>query len=270
MAVDLVVGSVGAWSGTVYADGFAADTPGPNVDPNVFSELLPWHLSFCRISGTDEASLVAGTRPPDVLSNLVRDGDVIIFGDTFNSDTVWVDTVLCIYGTATIPALGKQFILEEQFDRYRQDVLEFVGGISWEKFTTFRDYRRNLVDTVEPGGKHTSTGVVPHKQLIGRRAQHDQVPTDREKIHELFSSGDGFNFIPLRATSARHLTNNKQEHERPGLLVFTFELRRLLEDVESRVHLLSDDLGQRLLHAILGASTFLVLDPVQPLATSAR
>lgn len=267
-AVDLAGRTVGPWRGTVYADGFDSDTPGPNVDPNVFSEVLPWHLSFCRLSDTKTSSIVAGARRADVLSNLVRAGDVIVFGDTFNLATTWVDTVLCVYGTATIPSVGNRFALEDRFDRYRDEVSEFIDDLTWAQFKARRDFRRNLVDTIDPGGKHTTTGVVPHKQIIGRRAQ--RVPADRAEILDLLLDGDGFNFIPLRAADAPQLTDNELERERPGLLSFKFELRRQLQAVENAVHLLPGDLGVGLLQAILAASTLLVLDPIEPLAESAR
>lgn len=268
-AVDLDAGTCRPWTGTIYADGFGADTPGPNIDPHVFSEVLPWHLSFCRLSDDASSNLVAGASRSEVLSKLVKRGDVIIFGNAFRLNVVWVDTVICVHGRATIPSEGGQFVIEDQFERYWQDVSEFEPEMTWERFKRVRDYRLNLIDAIPPDGRHTTTAVVPHSQIIGRR-RGEAGPNDRTSILTRILAGDGFNFIPLRATDALLLTDNQQERDRPGLLTFEFELKRQLDSVENEVHLLAEDLGKRLLDAILRAAKDLVLDPIRPLAPALR
>jgi len=213
-AIDLDEKVRKSWSGTLYADGFAADTPGSNVDPNVFSEVLPWHLSFCRLSDSETSSIVSGAARRGVLGELVAQGDLIVFGDTFNNRITWVDTVMCVHGRAVIPSEGGQFILEENFTRYWDEVSEFEPQMTWERFTRLRDYRRNLVDTMPPDGRHRTTSVVPHYQVIGRRPK--DVAVSRPAIVEQLLAGDGFDFIPLRATDAPLLTKNDEEKNRPA------------------------------------------------------
>lgn len=147
VAVDLDTGLLGPWVGTIYADGFAADTPGSNVDPNVFSEVLPWHLSFCRLTDRKATSIVSGGRHSGVLGELVEPGDLIVFGNIFNSKIAWVDTVMCVHGRAVIPVEGGQFMLEDRFQRYWDDVSELEPQMTW-------DLGSDLIDAILGAAKH--------------------------------------------------------------------------------------------------------------------
>jgi hypothetical protein len=50
------------YSGQVYADGQGDEQPSFNVDPYVFSDVLPWHLSYCLIDKRDKKRTLRGTR----------------------------------------------------------------------------------------------------------------------------------------------------------------------------------------------------------------
>jgi len=267
-AIDLDAGMLRPWTGTIYADGFGADTPGSNIDPNVFSEVLPWHLSFCRLTDSKASSIVADGQRPAVLSELVQQGDLIIFGNTFNSKITWVDTIMCVYGRVVIPSKGGHFLLEDEFQRYWDSVFEFEPQMTWERFKGLRDYRCNLIDAMPPNGRHTTTAVVPHNQIIGSRPKF--VDKNRAAIAAQLLAGDGFNFIPLRALDAPLLTDSEQEELRPGLLTLMFELKKRFERIENSVHLLPHDLGRRLIVGILDAAKYLVLAPIEPTDAKVR
>ncbi|WP_437624050.1 hypothetical protein [Sorangium sp. So ce1151] len=81
-----------AFQGDVYADGYAANQPGPNVDPNVFSDLMPWHLAFCLIDKRNKKRFLAGTT--SILTDVVKPGDTICFGWPISAHIVLVDTLL--------------------------------------------------------------------------------------------------------------------------------------------------------------------------------
>lgn len=105
-SVNLRTARIEEWKGQVYADGLAANQPGSNMDPNVFSDVLPWHLTYCRIISREATSVVAGIPAAGlpalpVLPEVVHPGDLIVFGDVVSTHIECVDTVMCVRADGT-------------------------------------------------------------------------------------------------------------------------------------------------------------------------
>lgn len=83
---------------TIFGDGYARNTIGPNQDPCVVAAPKPFH-SFCRIDGTDSDDRVRGTALS--LSAAVQPNDLIIYGKfeprgLGPTERIWVDAVLVV------------------------------------------------------------------------------------------------------------------------------------------------------------------------------
>lgn len=259
--VNLPTARVEEWTGQVYADGLGPNQPGPNMDPNVFSDVLPWHLSYCRISSRDSKSVVAGLPiarlPPPVLPEVVHTGDLVVFGDFLSTHLGYVDTVMCVETPVEVPQQNGVFQLLERFGEYRARV--GLNGTSWEDFLRTRTFTLNLKDSL-PGGGHHETGVQPcHLQLIGRRGAPPT--TDRPTVLRELLSGRGFNFIPLRAERA---SNRRPVKDRPGLFTMHLPGFAAMLGGTSRVVRLELEKWQHLLALLVNTSDRLVLDPLVP------
>jgi hypothetical protein len=249
------------WVGIVFGDGYDVDTPGPNIDPNIFADLLPWHLSFCRIGDRKEKNLV-GALPAQhagaVLSEVVAPGDLVAFGGALSTHTVFIDTVLCVDRCPELPQRSGSFMLEEGFPDY----WVAAGGaptVDWPAFAASRVFRWNLKDSMR-GGHHEVTGIRPHRQIVGRRG----VPSvaDRNTVHVALKNGEGFNFIPL---AEQQVSSNKAVRARPGL--FTARVHgvgNLIRSAKSRVWRLPDPMAADLVAAVAFRADVLVTDPLEP------
>lgn len=265
--IELIKGVKESWSGVVYADGFAPNTPGPNVDPHVFSDLLPWHLSYCNIDGRTDKKIVRGHLPTGaprnaVLSEVVAEGDLIVFGGVLSTHLFFVDTIICVSHVAVIPSTtnGELQIIDK--------LNEYWPSASRRPFTCFsaedlqrflrelrksRTYRLGLVDGT-PGGGHHATGVRPHRQIIGRRIE--PASASRDQLLRDLLEGRGFNFIPLRQARV-----SEQVADQPG--IFSARLDRIaarLLDRDTGVVALSPADGEEVIRTILLDADRLVLD----------
>lgn len=259
-AIMLQERAVQPWAGFVYGDGFAANEHGPNVDPNVFSDVMPWHLSFCHIHNRKEKNWVVGRNGDAVLSEVVRPGSVIAFGDYTSPHIVWIDTVMCVERRVELPTeAGGVFALQEHFDEYWEQLRDLAGPLRWQEFARTMTFKLNLEDTF-PSRAHHTTKVLPHRQIVGRR----RVPVDtrRHALTDAILAGEGFNFIPLGGAQA---SINSEVRTRPGLLsVRVRELGRLFENNPQRkVHELPAALGTELIKQIIDGSAMLILDPIK-------
>lgn len=258
-AIMLQERAVRPWAGFVYADGFASNERGPNVDPNVFSDVIPWHLSFCRIDNRKEKNWVAGRNGEAmVLSEVVRSGSVIVFGDHTSPHAVWIDTVMCVERVVELPTdAGGVFALQERFDEYWGQLENLAGPLRWHEFARTMTFKVNLEDTL-PSGAHATTKVLPHRQIVGRR----RVPADtrRDALSDAILAGEGFNFIPLGGAQA-----STSVRTRPGLLsIRVRDLGRLFdENPQRKVHPLPAALGTELIKQIIDGADTLILDPIK-------
>lgn len=241
------------WRGRVYADAYADETPGPNLDPNVFSDVLPWHLSFCRICKRVPKNLIDGAP----LSHRVRTGDVVMFGNAVSTHILFVDTVLCVTATPQLPKRGNELVLYDRYADLKAEVPQLEGH-DWNSFAATRSYELNLADAA-PGRGHHWSGVSPHRMIVGRRWDD---PTDitPDELLQRFVGGAGFNFIPLANEQA---SNNQAVVRRPGLYCQRFEPAGGLLKQANVVELGHED-GERLLRTVFDAVDVLVLDPIEP------
>lgn len=262
-AIDLRTQSLVDWSGVVFGDGYGPDTPGPNVDPNILADVLPWHLSFCRIGDRKKKSLVGAVPPlraPAVLGEVAVVGDLIVFGDALSPHIMFIDSVLCVGSLPEIPQRSGSFVLQKQFARY----WAATGGrpsMSWAAFERSRVFRWNLHDSM-PGRRHETTGVCPHHQIVGRRAVPPRL--DRDSIRVALENGSGFNFIPL---AAERVSRNREVLARPGL--FTARVNgvgKLVRSTKNRVWRLPVAMATNVLDSIARNADVLVLDPLEPVS----
>lgn len=241
-----------AWQGHIYADGYANEQPAPNLDPNVFSDLVPWHLSFCRISDLKKKNLVRGVS----LGAAVNPGDLVVFGTVLSTHIVAVDAVLCVARTPVLPKRGNCLVLEEKFDELKAEIPE-IQHLSWESFTQTRTYRLNLRDAGPSGGHHTSK-VSPYRLIIGKRHTNATGATAAE-LERQFRTGNGFNFIPL---SDQQASTNRSIRSRPQLFCRRYE--NALRLLECNITKLRPQDGERLVTLLLREAQVLVLDPLVP------
>ncbi len=257
--IDLVRAESRDWTGVVYADGLAENTPGPNVDPHVFSDLVPWHLSFCNIDKRTSKTAVRGPLPPAaadraVLSELVRPGDVVVFGNYLSTHLLWCDTVLCVGECVPIPQRNHCLRVVERLDEYWPVATKRAfDSRSLDEFRQSRTYLLGLKDSTATGG-HCRTEIAPHPQVIGSRREPQVL--SRDALVEAILGGTGFSFIPLRA---RQDTRNQSVRARPGL--FTVEHHGIKAELDggSGVVALSHLFGKSLIRRIIETADALVL-----------
>lgn len=243
----------GGWRGNIYADGYANEMPGPNLDPNVFSDVLPWHLSFCRICNLRPRNLICGVP----LSYRVRKGDVVVFGNLVSTHIVFVDVVFVVAATPELPKIGDEFALRDRYPELRAGVPQLEAH-DWDSFAATRSYRLNLADTAAGRGHHWSN-VVPYRMIVGRRWDEPADITSVE-LRQRFVDRAGFNCIPLAGKQA---SKNSAVVRRPELFCQRFEgADRLLRG--GHVVELENADGERLLRTVFEAAETLVLDPIEP------
>lgn len=221
----------------IHADGYGPDETASNVDPNVFSKLLPWFLTYCLQTGREKHrvhDLTTGRLLPRALSHLVEPGDVILFGWPTSKTGIAIDTVMCVERAVLVPVEAgpqrkKRFAFNSSFSTYRDEVKKHFrdfGTVSWQSFTAADDFRLNVVDTLSEADAHAvlgytcethhkTTDLLDHKQIIGRWGD---VPDEilPGALLDAFVDGRGFNFIPRAAPTegaARGVA-----HSHPGLL----------------------------------------------------
>ncbi|EFM09522.1 hypothetical protein PaecuDRAFT_3569 [Paenibacillus curdlanolyticus YK9] len=106
------LGSINTTYLSFLGDAYGVNSLGPNMDPCIFSDPLPWCWSYCRmgkkgnIHQTSHNTVVdaTGEAPwvtPRLLNHEVRLGDVVFFGNyQFDNNhtisEIWVDTVLVV------------------------------------------------------------------------------------------------------------------------------------------------------------------------------
>lgn len=248
------------FDGTIFADGFGENRPGPNVDPNVFSELIPWFHAFCQISSQSAPYHIAECGAG--LSECVAQGDLVFYGGAISTNMLFVDTVLCVERTVLLPQRDGRFQVKE---RVQELLTKLELDMSPQSFLDSRTYRLNLRDA-EADGRHSKTELDPHRILIGRRlAAHDLPHADSATLLELFCTGLGFNFIPVCFAAP---SKNKSVRVRPGLFVSRFpDANRMLH---RKLCVMTVDQTTSLLRSIFAASDRLVLDPVVPTSSLAR
>jgi hypothetical protein len=240
------------FDGQVFADGRSQNQPAANVDPNVFSDLLPWFLAFCLIDSRTPKHLVSGGR--NILSECVQSGDLIFFGNCPSTHIIFIDTVLRVSCARELPQVRGRLGLQAQPSR----TLQSLGlGCTWAQFERSRSYRLNLVDA-EPGGRHNRTGVDPHRIILGTSKVVDQ-PQRPDVLLRRFLGGHGFNFIPLAAAQD---SESKGVCARPRLFTKRFENARTTL-CDSVTELEARD-TEALLSLILREADELVLDPLEP------
>lgn len=168
------------WTGpaTIYGDGYARNTIGPNQDPCVVAKPKPFH-SLCRIDGSHPADeYVRGTKRN--LAQSVSPNDLIIYGKfeppggAGPTTRVWVDTVLVVdrvvpWSTSQRPpgercpnprCKGRRFT--------RRDPSGFAAQLTGEPNGAATDaYRYNLSDA-EPTGYHCCTTRGDYRVIVGR------------------------------------------------------------------------------------------------------
>lgn len=267
----------------IYVDGFEADGPGSNVDPNVLAAKLPWFLSFCRAT-TPVWDLAREEDPPHgpcTLAAMVRAGDVVVFGEPVWTNAVAVDTVLCVGERVTLPARANpgraaSFSLEKDFARYWDECVSkglAVGSMSWEAFRRSADFVLNLVDSLSSARAeallghpretmHQTPGVNPQMQIVGRRCRIDS-PVAAGALVDQFMAGNGFDFIPTGTLpDLGHLASRL-----PDVFIARFEgaKDRLWPGEKSQpsIFRLNEQDGRTLLSAILMHAEQLVHGPLE-------
>lgn len=260
-AVDLRCGELVDWSGTVYGDGFESNQPGSNVDPHIFSDLIPWHLTYCLIDKRAPKTYVqnppTGLAPNAILSEAVQRGDAIVFGGTFNTNVFWADTVLRVDHTAPLPIRDSRLRIVEDIESYWPLATgePFDARTSRERLLKSKTYRYGLVDS-EPGGMHNKSDIAKPIQIIGRRGKPAE--TCRRGLVAELREGLGFNFIPLAKAQN---SCNQDLLKRPGLFNARFpSIQRLLGPRSSGVVTLPEKQGVDLLSTIVEQADVLVVD----------
>ena len=240
------------FNGRIYADGQADNQPGSNVDPNVFSDLLPWFLAFCRISRRTARECVSGGT--QILSERVQPGDIVFFGGRLSRNLIFIDTILRISQTVILPQVGGCFSLQA----HAGQVLQGLGlTCTWSEFSNSRSYSLNLIDA-EAGRVHNETEVNPHRMILGTRRAIER-PQRQETLLKCFLDGEGFNFIPLANAQA---SKNKGVRARPGL--FTTSFVNACSILSDNVSELDAAHAEALLSLVFQQADTLVLDPPQP------
>ena len=161
---------------TIFADGYAPNTVGPNQDPCVLVTPKPFH-SFCRINGTKSDDRVRYTKLS--LSASVHPGDLILYGKfepagrVGPTTRVWLDTVLVVdrivrWSTARRPhgercrnprCKGHQFTLRDP----RGFAALLTGAPNGQGTDA---YRYNLSDA-DPDGFHCCTRLAEYRVIVG-------------------------------------------------------------------------------------------------------
>ena len=204
-----------------------ANWPGPNVDPNVFSDLVPWFHSFCEISSSDAKHHVIPSTLG--LSMLAAPGDIVFYGGAVSSPhELFVNTVLCVGYLVSLPQSDGKFRIRECV---RELLSEMQLDVSVDAFYESYTYRLCLRDA-ERDGCHPGTRLVPHRTLIGRRLETKQDGLNSSTLLlELFESGSGLNFIPVRRLPSR--SEGVPCH--PGLFVTEFRDAKTMLNAKSVV-----------------------------------
>lgn len=237
--------------GTVYVDALATQQFAGNVDPNVFSDALPWFHAYCLIEKRDEKRILPSGA---ILSEAAKPGDIIIYGGPLSRHIIFVDTILCVSNLPTLPQYDGTFALESEFAAFRASA-RLAQSTGWSDFAQTSSYRANLVDSM-PGRRHHRAHIDPHRIIVGtRRKENGKV--DAEALFQAFTRGDGFNCIPLAAVQA---STRKSVKSRPGLFVIPYCDASSL--IKSGVNVLPSADGRRLLHQIFSSADRLVLDPL--------
>jgi hypothetical protein len=241
------------YCGTIFADGFRPNEPGPNLDPNVFADVIPWFHAFCQISSSGSRHHVRPSKA--TLSEVASPRDIILFGNAISKHMLFVDAVLCVDALVPLPQLGRTFQIEEGLSTLLSALKLALSGA---EFRETRAYGLSLRDA-EPDGCHPGSALQPHRMIVGRRRSSDAPMETIDSLQTRFLSDDGFNFIPLlRAPPSK----SKAIRERPGLFVARFADAQAL--CRRKVSELDEEQSRRLLHSILSASDELILDPIQP------
>jgi hypothetical protein len=162
---------------TIFGDGYARNTIGPNQDPCVVAAPQPFH-SFCRIDSTKPDDRVRGTKLS--LSAAVRPGDLIIYGKfeplsgPGPTTRIWVDTVLVVDRTmrwSTSQRQRGETCPREHCKRQiftLRDPAGFAAQLTGERHGATTDaYRYNLSDA-EPSGFHCCTGRADYRVILGQ------------------------------------------------------------------------------------------------------
>jgi hypothetical protein len=260
----------------VCIDGFEEEGPGSNVDPNVLAERLPWFLSYCNV-GKSVIDLGADGREVGPFPDVVRRGDIVIFGDPHWADSLAVDTVIRAHERILMPTLGGVFAVEKQFTTYWKRCVDagLADSITWGDFARTRDFVLNLADCMPAPRRgadspraaevlghrrqtwHPKPTVPAHQQLVGTRCRVFE-PTTVEAVRELFAASRGFDFIPLGAGVR---PSSALVARRPGLFTVPFAGAAKLQGAS--VFRLARAEGLALLRDILGTADRLVVGPLR-------
>ena len=90
----------------VHGDAYSLNQIGPNMDPCVFSDPLPWIWSYCRMSSSGgavwggnyimDATDGVPWKTGRLLNRELRVNDIVFFGSFENNGKIWIDTVLVV------------------------------------------------------------------------------------------------------------------------------------------------------------------------------
>ncbi|MCC6527281.1 MAG: hypothetical protein IT373_31825 [Polyangiaceae bacterium] len=190
------------------------------------------------------------------MSEVVKPGDVVLYGGELSTRLLFVDTILCVGAMVPLPQSDGFFAIRENV----QDVLAALCvKVCADDFYESRAYRLNLRDA-ERDGCHPTSQMPEHRILLGKRFEDGEVPgLSAESLIARFDSGLGFDLIPL--CNDRPSTD-KRVLARPGLFVTRFP--EAASVCKSKVSLLEPDQTKMLLTAVFHESDTLVLDPLEP------
>jgi hypothetical protein len=239
--------------GQVYVDGYGPNTRGPNIDPHVFSDALPWFHSFCLMDkGIERQHVIPGG---GVLSEVVSPGDLVFYGQPISTHILAIDTVLCIRRTVALPQQDGRFLLPDGL----AEILPALGAKQdADAFRRTRSYAMNLADA-EPGGCHCRAKLAVHRIICGGSRQSTARFARDTQLLEDFLDGRGFNLIPL---ADEQESTRADVRDRPRLFVRRFCHARDL--FLASVTMLAPPDGERLLRLVFDEADDLVLGPLEP------
>ncbi|AUX27008.1 uncharacterized protein SOCEGT47_075810 [Sorangium cellulosum] len=270
----------------VYVDGYGANTPGPNIDPFVLSEVLPWILSFCNINKQDDEFLARpvgafdAVSPRKILPKSVNVGDVIVFGDLLPRRIIAIDTVLCVgRQPVELPQDGGQFVLRSRFNAYWKQFGGAYGAMTWNQFKNLPEFKWNLADTLdkhetiselgyERPTSHHRARLPTHLQILGRRGE--TVGGAVDTLLSDFLGGRGFDFIPLADSPPHAMRGMRKVEEWPGLFIRPWDGAQAVHRAgRLKVARLDCGLGESLLRLIFEEARELVVGPLRWLQPTA-
>jgi hypothetical protein len=264
------------YDGSIYADGRADNKPASNIDPNVFSDVIPWFHTYCLIDASPDPKsdmkrfvydAVAQQETPHRLPESTVPGDVIIYGNTIYGNTrepnvLFIDTVICVEQCIPVPQKDGRFDIDAYYNTYKSAL-----GLpdTFHEFKHTRTYYCNLVAAEPPHGRHQLThNRDPHYQIIGRHAETSSIQkTTATALLTQFINGNGFNFIPLRKMCC---SDDAEIVARPGIFTAKFT-RNVRDELTHSITELPSGFAEDILVALLGQSDRLVIGQIEPKKT---